>query len=108
VRDEDAPLVGGPLQNREVIRTREAHVLNADDVELRVSAKKPSDDVSVEVLVRCDSQHRRRFPIGAALSAVPVCRKEETAARLPLEQSRPVHGASEGRRKPRSCGAGST
>jgi len=59
VRDDDAPLVGCPLQNRGVIRTRQAHVLNADDIELRVSAKEPSDDVPVEVLVSCKPQRRR-------------------------------------------------
>ena len=53
VRDDDSSLVGGPFQNRRVICARKAHVLNANDIELRVSAKEPSDDVSVEVLVRC-------------------------------------------------------
>jgi hypothetical protein len=57
VRDDDTPLLDSPLQNRRVICARETHVLNTDDIELRVSANEPSDDVSVEVLVRC----RRSF-----------------------------------------------
>ena len=96
------------LLMREQTKGQEAHVLNADDIELRVSAKEPSDDVSVEVLVRCKPQHRRGVPIGAGLSVVPVCPKEETVARLPLAQLQPVPGAGEGRRRLRSCAAGST
>ena len=46
VGDDDALLVGGPFQNRRIICSREAHVLNTDDIELRVSAKEPSDDVA--------------------------------------------------------------
>ncbi len=55
------PLIGGPLQNRGVIGTRETDVLNTNDIERRVSAQEPANDVAVKVLVRCKPQHRRRF-----------------------------------------------
>ena len=66
---------------------------------LILDSKEPSDDVSVEVLVRCKPQHRRDVSIGAGLAVVPVCPKEGTVAQLPLERLRPVPAASGGRRR---------
>jgi len=71
VRDEDAPLVCGPLQNGGIIRTREAQVLNVHDIQLRISAKEPSDDVSIEVLVRRKPQHRRAFLLAPGYQSLP-------------------------------------
>ena len=56
-------LVGGPLQNLRGHQPQRGHVLNANDSECWFSAKDPSDDVSVEVLVRCRLQ-RRGVPNG--------------------------------------------
>ena len=52
------------------------------DIEIRVSAKEPSDDVPVEILVRCKPQHLEDVPIGAGLAVVPVCPRAGTVARI--------------------------
>jgi hypothetical protein len=52
----------------------------------------------------------RGVPVESATQIEPVMvrRLEETVARLPIERWRPVPGAGEGRRRLRSCVAGST
>lgn len=58
MRDNDAILGGGPLENCRIVGARQPDVLNANDVDLRIASKQPAHDVAVEVLVHCQSQDR--------------------------------------------------
>jgi hypothetical protein len=77
--DDDAALSGDSFENRGVIVTRETGGPNTNDIERRVSAPEPGNDVTAEVLVSCTPQQvvertgeigRRMAPGATALRAV--------------------------------------
>lgn len=74
------------------------------DVFERGVSQYPTIDDEVHLV----TPQERGVPIGAGPSAVPVCPKEGTVARLPLERLRPLPVASGGRRRLQPCASGST
>src|SRR5436309_861901 len=79
MRQQHAPLAGGPLQDLGVTRLHEAYILHADQVEFGVSAKQAADNVAVEVLVTDQAEHGLLLSGPGAPSGVPAARPGRAA-----------------------------
>src|SRR5262249_2276715 len=57
MREDDAVVLGGPGEDSRVVCLRQAHILNANNVQVGPPAEPPSDGVALEVLVAQQPQH---------------------------------------------------
>ena len=106
VREQDPALPRRLLEDRRVVGSREAHVLDADDVHLRLAAQDAAHDVAVEVLVGGQAQHA---PLPAAAGEQPLAHPggSKRSSFSPGALRHSALRARAGRLPPRSRGAGS-
>jgi hypothetical protein len=71
VSQHDPALTRCPFEDCRVVSAGQTSILNARDVEVGETPKKTTDDVGVEVLVRCKAKHRTNGPTCAWPAVVP-------------------------------------
>ena len=79
--EQHASLFRGPSEDRAIVSSGQASVLESHEIEVGPAAKQAPNDPVVEVLVRGETQHEGLAPIAAWRSGDRECRPDRSAAR---------------------------